>query len=763
MQDILKRIKFPALTFLIALLVLFYYFHEALLHPNDYLFASGGDGIKNYYTYLFHAQYDSSFWNFGGMNYPYYEHIVYTDAHPLLSWVIGKLGLAHYGIGILNLLMLLSYPICAVFLYLILRYYKISLLWAIAAAIAITFMSPQLFRLSGHFALSYTFAIPAMWWILIQCRQGNAGLWSIVSFAYIMLFFFTHPYLGAILALFCAVFWLIVYLYNRGEWKNSIGFTTVQLILPFLLFRLIIFATDTHVNRMDTPGGFFHFYGAWSSIIAAPHGPINEVMNAIGVRFKSWESIAYVGLSTLVFFLFIMGYVIYNRKVLPVKTLLRHQLMKFVIAAYILLIFSFCFPFKLEWFQWIPDYFGPLKQFRVLGRFAWIFFYVITVAVVVGLYHIYKHSGKRFAIMILFFLGISFYFVESYNPLKLTATNISTHPNTFKSKHLSNTTVEVVEHLEAEKYDAFLLLPFTHMSSENMMLLGEEQASFDAFMLSYHTGLPMLNSVSSRMSQTEAIKFNNLFSPEFIEKELLSDIPENQKVALIINDDYLSPEELRMVYVHHGASSLENERFTVFEFDRKKWNNPFYYEEVLAKSRSANYQLSERWRSSKPETWFVYKSWDDQKGDALKGPGSYGAIKMDYDLLVELDADTLEKTEYTVSFWYNHYIDRADISSIVEMSYNNDEKSGWVDRFDIKQSTHIVGHWMLVEMKFAVTDSTDKIKLFITGNRSKQPYRVDELLIRKADGAALFSKGKIGGQEYLIYNNYWIKNGSFSE
>src|SRR6187402_724409 len=89
----ISKLKVTA-VFLLALLVLIYFYYEVLFHPNDYLLSPHGYGIKNYYTYLFHAKYDSDFWNFGGMNYPYYEHMVYTDGHPLLSLVIRAFGLA---------------------------------------------------------------------------------------------------------------------------------------------------------------------------------------------------------------------------------------------------------------------------------------------------------------------------------------------------------------------------------------------------------------------------------------------------------------------------------------------------------------------------------------------------------------------------------------------------------------------------------------------------------------------------------------------
>ena len=92
-----------------------------------------------------------------------------------------------------------------------------------------------------------------------------------------------------------------------------------------------------------------------------------------------------------------------------------------------------------------------------------------------------------------------------------------------------------------------------------------------------------------------------------------------------------------------------------------------------------------------------------------------------------------------------------------------DKSAKWADAFDIKESTHIVGHWMLVEMEFSITQDLDYISLNLEGNNTREPYVIDELLIRKKGAPDLFSTGKIGGDDYIIYNNYWIKKGSFSK
>src|SRR5690554_1164023 len=195
-------LKSENLVFALSLLIVIVLYFPVFLNPNDIVFASAGDGIKNYYTYLFHAKYAHSFWEFQGMNYPFYEHIVYTDAQPLLSYIIHLLGLSDYGIGILNSLLLLSFPISAVLIYKVLKHYGVNTIWAICSGITIALFSPQIFRLTGHLSLSYSFAIPLMWLLLIKITEHKNFKWTFILFLVLGIAFFTHPYLGLIMSVF---------------------------------------------------------------------------------------------------------------------------------------------------------------------------------------------------------------------------------------------------------------------------------------------------------------------------------------------------------------------------------------------------------------------------------------------------------------------------------------------------------------------------------------------------------------------------------
>ena len=117
-----KKLPLILLVLLSTIITLCFYY-PIVFHPNDYLFSNEGDGIKNYFTYCYHIKYDHNFIDFEGMNYPYGEHFLYTDCHPVVANFIKPIAgispiFSEYSIGILNFMMILS-----VYLTFIVTYY----------------------------------------------------------------------------------------------------------------------------------------------------------------------------------------------------------------------------------------------------------------------------------------------------------------------------------------------------------------------------------------------------------------------------------------------------------------------------------------------------------------------------------------------------------------------------------------------------------------------------------------------------------------
>jgi hypothetical protein len=174
-------------------------FGELFWHPNHLLFATGGDGLKNYFTAAWAVGYDEGL-RFTGMNYPYGEHITYTDAQPLLVGllrVLQSLGISLDGRvpGVLNALMLFSLLPAAWCLRRIGRHYGLPQGMAIAVALLVVLLSPQIHRWQGHYALGYTCFVPMLWWGVLRLRvSGRPGLWTLALLLLVAGFGLVHLY-----------------------------------------------------------------------------------------------------------------------------------------------------------------------------------------------------------------------------------------------------------------------------------------------------------------------------------------------------------------------------------------------------------------------------------------------------------------------------------------------------------------------------------------------------------------------------------------
>ena len=161
-----------------------------VLNPNGYLFSSEGDGLKNYYTYAYHISHDTTLSEMEGMNFPYGENFLYTDGHPILSSALQKLNtispfIGENAVGLLNVCMFLSMVLTFPVTFLLLKKFGISSWLAILFSIAIASLAPQVFRLQGHLALSYSVSIPLSWLMYLHYRDSDKKWWWLLIAAII--------------------------------------------------------------------------------------------------------------------------------------------------------------------------------------------------------------------------------------------------------------------------------------------------------------------------------------------------------------------------------------------------------------------------------------------------------------------------------------------------------------------------------------------------------------------------------------------------
>ncbi len=180
-----------AFALAIAMLV----FPSVVLHPGHTIPSIWGDGGKNTFTYLYHSLYGQGTW-FTGMNYPYGEHITYTDGQPLISVNLGHLG--HISLpqamSVLLWCFLASFMLSIVFINRILLHFKVHPLIALAASGLIGVMAPQVFGIGGHYALGYCCVIPMLFYWTIRYRENAHWRYPLYFFLLGITTAFLHPY-----------------------------------------------------------------------------------------------------------------------------------------------------------------------------------------------------------------------------------------------------------------------------------------------------------------------------------------------------------------------------------------------------------------------------------------------------------------------------------------------------------------------------------------------------------------------------------------
>lgn len=166
-----------ALTLALALMSIKH--REWMLAPNDFIFGESPDGFKNYLTAAYHIERDLQATHYEGMNYPFGEHVLFTDNQPILSTFFQfihqhVMDLTGQSVGIYNTIQLLSWIAGAGVLFLFLFRLKLPAWYAVPASLGILFLSPQYNRFDGHFGLSHTWIFPLLLLLLLRYEERGS-------------------------------------------------------------------------------------------------------------------------------------------------------------------------------------------------------------------------------------------------------------------------------------------------------------------------------------------------------------------------------------------------------------------------------------------------------------------------------------------------------------------------------------------------------------------------------------------------------------
>lgn len=551
-----SNVRHQWLTAAYTLAGLMFYWWPIVKDAHLYLFGVDNEGIKNYFTSLYYILYDKN-QVFTGMNYPYGEHIVYTDAQPALSLILSPLmnGNTEYAgniVTIINLLMIFSIPLGAVFMFRLFSMWKMPNFYSSVVAACIALLSPQVMRMTDHYSLSYVCFFPMIWYYA-ACWLQEKRFSSIIYLSVTLTFFaFIQAYYLAIGLAFISltVFFYIIYKARiRQSWSKALILLVVSFV-PLIIYSVWLDASGAK-ELADRPVGYFNFFNHTASlrdIFIPSDGIFKDVVHLfIPVKEYNIEACSYVGLAAMISTF--AGVWVLRDRILE-KEFLASSLGVFLMASIVCLLIAFCIPFRYMPESWIPK---EVLQFRTLGRFAWPFYYVFAATGAWLLYilaeYLRKKSHSVIATVILAGMIILWAF-EGLAIQKRQAGYIKEN-GMLVDDYLSfeNSYRKAITQigLDPEYYQAILAFPYFNAGSEEFYIERGGKTLYYATKAALDMKIPIAQNYLSRTSLSQTERSIQLLSHPFIEKELLKDIRDDRSFLLITVGNSFAEDEKRLI------------------------------------------------------------------------------------------------------------------------------------------------------------------------------------------------------------------------
>ncbi|MBX2890682.1 MAG: hypothetical protein KF734_07125 [Saprospiraceae bacterium] len=788
--------------------------------PNAYMLCESPDGLKNYMTSAWHVAHDSSYVHYGGMSYPFGEHVLFTDNQPIISaamqWWSAKVSdISGRTTGIMNVIVAISLLFGAGVLFLLLRKLHLPVWYAGLVSLGMLFLSPQNNRIDGHFALAHTWVLPLLLLLLCRYEERYSRRYQSLQIGFLVWFAAQlHFYYFGISALFLGLYTLVQLCFDPS-WRNlrvRLSHLVVMVILPFVLLNIWIRWSDFATDRPSSPYGFTSFIGYWEGVfLPYPEFPFYQWLdkNIVPIRRIDFESRAYIGIAAFAFTLWAVFFRRFRlfepswEKAAYHRTHKRY-LSGIFITSFVLLIFACGFPFAIEGLEWIADYFGPLRQFRGLGRFNWAFFYVINV---VMFYVVWNYSARfkgffknektakkaveadlteklpaankdanetsaestaptgqtkadatipfsrhfRWGIALLP-LALLLYEARVFQQIK----RIPLNPN-YGQRDMAIADCPWLAEVDFSAYQALMPLPYYHVGSENIWLDIDGFHFRRMLTTAFHSGVPDMGVFMSRTSVGRTIK-SVQFSLEPLESpQLLDELPDNRPIALMINPTQWEQVQARYPHLLEPAVMVkEYEGMKIMSLipdSVRVWAKNHSLAVSAEMDNSASHTVGKDWKSDQAQGWFYHQSYDSLSTTThfFQGKGAYQGNMGDTAWVWN---NTMPAGNYHISLWI--YV-KQDMGMTHEMKIFQHSRADGHEinfrheglRFYLKS---IVEGWALFDLEFTVHEDNSDVRIFLQKRGVFEPFFLDEVLIRQKD-FNLYRREP----GWVSKNNYWLK------
>ena len=745
----MQKVYGLVITIAITIALIFFFFEGPIKNPNNTFFATGGDGLKDYYTASYFVKYDTSYWHSNAMNYPYGENVMFTGSQPSIIHIVKFISnnivdISNYTIGIINISMILSIFLGSIFLFLLLFHFNLPYLYSALVAIGITFLSPQIARMGGHFSLSYVFAIPFILYLAANFHS-KPKLWKSILLGLFMLWAFgTHIYMLGFYSFIIILYWVYIFFFKSsfGIKKGLIHFS-LQFLFPFILLLILVSSTDSVSDRTSYPWGFL-YYRAYPESILLPLGrPYAKFLHSIrSFNHIDWEGYAFVGMVASVGFLLMIFFSV--RRLINKNYLQAFwpsanpvQLNIFFWISFVALLYSFGLPFIME-MKWLIDYIGPLKQMRGIARFSWIFFYVINIYVFYIIWNLNKSRLNKYIWGSLVAASLFVLMYDARYNVKFWSSFLNNKVPEISDKHNVLSKNQWYHKVEKDKFQAVLPIPYFHIGSENLWVGVQQGMSNSAFTVSLKTGLPSMGVLMSRTSISQTLSSMQLVWEPYRKPAILSKLNPKKDILVVAKETNTNIPDPQKKLLQKSTLIFEGEDFYLYSLSFDSIVSVFEnsYSKVLESFNQSDLKTHGEFFTTSKEKDFIYESFTNETSNKYyveEGSKSQGfGLKR---IFYRCNIPSYEpEVDFVLSFWIHGANTDLLLRSqlIVEIADSTSGANYHYETHNIGNLVQIVDdNWALIEVKFKVNNPGDELGFWIYNyDLRRKEYIVDQLMIK---------------------------------
>ena len=734
------------LAALISMAVLTAFYGNLFPKLNRVCFASGGDGLQSFINMDYHIRVDSSYMRCNSMDYPYGEHIFFTNIQPLICNTIkfisqNIIDISDYTFGIVNFLLLFCLVITPLILYLILTEIGIGAMVSVLASVGITYLSPQLDRFGGHFTLSYVCIIPLMIYLVMRFFRKPGFLLTGLIFLTAMAAALTHFYLYGFLGVMLLFFYGAYFAGNEPLFSKKYIWAVhlfIQLILPFIILQAF-YISDHVTDRPGYPWGFL-YYRAYPQSIFLPWGkPYGRFLySLVNTNFIDWEGFAFVGLlataGTAVFLVRFLRNALRWKLQQIFHVTSNRQVNILFWASLLMLLYSFGLPFILG-LEWLINLIGPIRQMRGIARFSWLFYYVMNIVTVYWLWENWKKANRKNWAMMLLIVSLAVLWYDAYFQVRNRGKGLENNIPALVDKDLRLPENQWIRRHDLSRYQAIIPMPYYHIGSENIWIDGGCEIVPASFIAIKNSRLPSMAVMLNRTSISQTIENVSLMLGPSSGVLNLGRFPSKKPFLLMAaRCDLLSEHERQMIAHSRWIDSTGN--FDLYEMPFRAFTDiaDSMAKEIAGESTNAHLFGNAATRSSDSLLTYRFVNFDSlAHSSSLDGTQCFEGKAKIRNVLFRGSIPKADTSRlYYVSFWMNNV--RSDLYPRTNVFCTETDTSGNIinaESFAVfKKFVQIVDNWALVQIKLKMHNPLNKMEIAIQNSMLENNLiQVDNLLI----------------------------------